>query len=138
MNEIEYPNLSIDRCLISYDPGVPCVVLRWLGYVTSPEFRALSWRGLDLLKEHRVDRILMDTTHLPIIGEDDQKWVNDEFIPHGLSVGFRICAMVNSRFYFNRVAVDNVVRRMAPHEQVVEYFESAESAKEWLRRVIVP
>jgi hypothetical protein len=134
MNEIQHPELSIDRCAISWDPTVPCVVFRWLGYVTSPEFRALSERGLELLRSKGASRMLNDTTHLPIIGEDDQRWVNQVFIPRALATGFRICAMVNSRFYFNRVAVENVARQISPGELVIEYFEGSDSAKEWLRQ----
>lgn len=133
MNEIVYDQLSIDRCRISYDPEIHCVVMRWLGYVTSAEFRELSLRGLDLLRKQSASKILMDTTHLPIIGKEDQEWVNEKFIPQGMEAGFRVCAMVNSRFYFNRVAIDNVVKRLRPNEPTIEYFESAEDAKEWLR-----
>jgi hypothetical protein len=129
------PALSTPGCDIAFDPEVPCVLIRWRGYVTSEEFRQASDNALRLLQEQHVSRILNDTTDLPIISAADQRWVQSDFVPRGIAVGFRAVAMVNSRFYFNRVAVDSVVAQLDPEEIMVEYFENPEKARAWLRRI---
>jgi hypothetical protein len=130
---IDYPELSNEHCLLSYDASVPCIVIEWRGYQTSRQFRDISDAALKLLAQHGVSKVLNDTTMLPIIGGDDQRWTQDDFLPRAIRAGFRFCAMVNSRFYFNRVAVNNVAQTINPHEMIVEYFENADRARTWLR-----
>ncbi len=127
--------LSNESCSISYDPDVPCVVIEWHGYATTTQFRQINENVLRLLIEKKCDKILADTTHLPMISASDQKWVNADWLPRAIQAGYRICGMVNSRFYFSRVAMNNVMRQVNKDEFQVEYFETQTAAREWLRSI---
>lgn len=54
--------------------------MEWHGYATTADFREASQRVGDLLREHRIDRLLVDTTDLPIIAAEDQDWLNREWL----------------------------------------------------------
>jgi len=109
------------------------VLIRW--HVTSEEFRQASDDVLRLLQEQQVSRILNDTTDLPIISAADQRWVAERLCAARHCGRLRAVALVNSRFYFNRVAVDTVVAQLDPDQLLVEYFEDAEKARAGLRRI---
>lgn len=119
-------------CTVSVDLDVPCVVMHWHGYATTADFREAAHRVGDLLREHRIDRLLVDTTDLPIIASEDQDWLNREWLPQQIAHGLRAAALVSSRFYFARVSVENVNRRLRPDELTIELFTNAETAREWL------
>ncbi|MBW4565319.1 MAG: hypothetical protein KME32_30380 [Mojavia pulchra JT2-VF2] len=107
--------------------------MEWHAYGTSTQFRLISENVLQLLIDKNVGKVVADTTHLPIIAADDQQWVIEDWLPRTIEAGFRACGMVNSRFYFNRVAVENVVNRVTSDKFRVEYFDSQAAAKEWLK-----
>lgn len=125
--------LSNEACSILYDSDVPCIIMEWHAYGTSAQFRLISENVLQLLIDKSLSKVVADTTNLPIIGSDDQQWVSEDWLPRSIEAGFRACGMVNSRFYFNRVAVDNVVTRVKSDKFRVEYFDSQAAAKEWLK-----
>lgn len=133
VNSVRIDELSNEACSILFDSDVPCIIMEWHAYGTSTQFRLISENVLQLLIDKGVSKVVADTTHLPIIAADDQQWVNEDWLPRAIEAGYRACGMVNSRFYFNRVAVDNVVRRVTSDKFRVEYFDSRDAAKEWLK-----
>jgi hypothetical protein len=137
LNLARIDELSNDACSIMYDPDVPCIIMEWHSYGTSAQFRQISENILQLLIDQGASKVIADTTHLPIIASDDQQWVNEDWLPRAIAAGYRACGMVNSRFYFSRVAVDNVVKKVTSDQFRVEYFDSQAAAREWLKSVQV-
>jgi hypothetical protein len=126
-------NLSNEACSLFFDSDVPCVVMEAHGYATSQQFRDITENMLFLLKEKRVSKMLVDTTHLQIIGAEDQKWLNEDWLPRAIAAGYRACAMIKSKYFFNRVAVDNVVNQIDQSQLTVQYFDDRELARTWLK-----
>jgi hypothetical protein len=120
-------------CEIHYDREVPCVVMVWQGYFTSPEFRAANERVLALLRETASSKLLGDVTNFTLIGAGDQRWLNDDWIPRAIGAGLRACALVQPVYYFNKVAVDSVARQVDPARLSIGYFNDRASARDWLR-----
>lgn len=125
--------LSNEACSISYDPDVPCIVVEWHGYATTLQFREVKENILWLLTEKQCSKILADTTHLPIISTEDQVWVNEDWLPRAQEVGYRACGMVNSRFYFSRIAIRSMMKHANRNELPLEYFDSPAAARAWLK-----
>lgn len=125
--------LSNEVCSLAFDAEVPCVVMEAHAYATSLQFREITENMLLLLGEKQVNKILVDTTHLQIIGADDQQWLTDDWLPRAIAGGFRACAMINSKYFFNRVAVENVVNQIDPNQLTVHYFDDRQQARTWLK-----
>jgi hypothetical protein len=119
-------------CEVSFDARVPCVIMIWQGYFTSDEFRAANERVLELLQRTRCPGLLGDVTDFTLIGADDQRWLNEHWIPRAIDAGLRTCALVQPTYFFNRVAVDNVTRQVDGRRLAVEYFADRDAARAFL------
>ena len=119
-------------CSVAYDREVPCVVMVWKGYATSPLFRETNERVLACIKENNASRLLGDIVDFVLIGAEDQAWLNDDFIPRAIAAGLRRVALVQPTYYFNRVAVENVGRRTDAQRLALGFFADLPSARAWL------
>ena len=106
-------------CAISFDESVPCIVMAWHGYATSAQFRAANDRVLACIREYRATRLLGDLRAFVLIGADDQRWLNDHWIPEAIASGLRRVALTQPTYYFNRVAVETVGRKVDPRRLAV-------------------
>ena len=123
---------EIPVCAVSYDPQVPCVVMEWRGYATTRQFRDANERVLAALVEHRTSKVLCDVRQFKLIHGEDQDWLNNDWIPRAADAGMRTCALVTPVFYFNKVAVETVARRLDPTVIRVHFFEQRDEARRWL------
>jgi SpoIIAA-like len=68
-----------------------------------------------------------------LIGSDDQNWLTSDWIPRAMAAGLRRAALITPTFYFNRVAVESVGQRLDPQALTLQFFDSREAARAWLR-----
>jgi hypothetical protein len=118
---------------VDYDVDMPGVVMIWRGYATSAVFRAANEQVLNTIGERRAKKLLGDITEFVLIGAEDQDWLNNVWLPSAMEAGLRMVALVTPNFYFNRVAVENVVKKLDPTRLQVAYFATRDEAREWLK-----
>jgi hypothetical protein len=121
-------------CTVDFDAAVPCVVMTWCGYATSRQFRDANASVLAGIRRHGTDRLLGDLRDFVLIGADDQRWLNETWIPAAIDAGLRRVALTQPSFYFNRVAVETVGRRVDAHRLTVGMFGDLAGARAWLAR----
>jgi hypothetical protein len=121
------------RFSVEYDVDIPCIVMTWQGYATSAMFRAANEQVLNVIAERRAKKLLGDITEFVLIGAEDQAWLNENWLPRAMEAGLRIAALVTPNFYFNRVAIDNVVKKLDPMRLQVAYFGTKKEATDWLK-----
>jgi hypothetical protein len=119
-------------CTIRHDPEVPCVVMIWQGYATSAEFRAANERILQVIADSKAAKLLGDVSRFVLIGREDQAWLNNNWIPRAMAAGLRTVALVQSSYYFNKVAVETVGNNLDPTALSLSYFGDITSARDWL------
>ena len=124
-----YPSFE---CTVGYDADVPCVIMTWQGYATSREFRDANERVLGVLAERHATKLLGDIKRFVLIGADDQHWLSTSWIPRVMEAGLRTVALVTPVFYFNRVAVENVGQKLDPEALILQYFDTRDTARQWL------
>jgi hypothetical protein len=120
------------RFSVDYDVEIPAVVMTWKGYATSAVFRAANEQVLQTIADRRAKKLLGEITEFVLIGADDQDWLNSVWLPKAMEAGLRFAALVQPSFYFNRVAVENVVKKLDPTQLQVAYFGTREEAAAWL------
>jgi hypothetical protein len=118
---------------VDYDTDIPCVVMIWKGYATSAAFKEGNARVLAEISAHRARKLLGDITDFVLIGGEDQAWLNEVWIPRAMHAGLRKIALVQPTFYFNRVAVENVAKKVDRDRAEVGFFNTQEEARAWLR-----
>lgn len=119
-------------CAVSWDAGIPGVVMIWNGYATSKEFRSANEDILDMVSNNRASKLLGDITQFKLIAGDDQKWLNENWIPRVVETGLRHVALVSPTYYFNQVAVDTVSTRVDKSRLAVQQFGDWQQARNWL------
>lgn len=108
------------------------IVMDWEGYATSAQFREGTEMMLNMLIEQRVHKVLANIRNMVLIGMEDQKWMEANFLPRAIRFGFKACAIVKPTSYFNRIAVETISFRVEKEKLQIQFFDTYEEAKNWL------
>jgi hypothetical protein len=106
-------------------------VVVWKRYVTSTQLRYVHECLLRLLQVHRLSKVLGDDSALPVIHEDDRRWILEDWMPRAVALGLSAAASKASNAYFGRLAVADV-QRNAPAGVQLRTFDDLEEARRWL------
>ncbi|MBC7850033.1 MAG: STAS/SEC14 domain-containing protein [Chitinophagaceae bacterium] len=117
---------------IYFDEQLGAVVMDWDGYATSTAFRQGTELMLNTLIKHQTSKVLADIREMVLIGLEDQRWLETEFLPRALNFGFRMLAIVNPTAYFNKVAVETISEKVDKDRLSIRFFEDLQTAKAWL------
>ncbi len=120
---------------IFYDPEAGIVVMEWDGYATSTQFREGTEMMLQMLVKHKATKVLGDIRNMVLIGLEDQKWLETDFLPRAIQQGFTAIAMLRPAHYFNQVAVETVSYKVDKDKLSIQFFDSREKAIEWLAAI---
>ncbi|HVD96595.1 MAG TPA: hypothetical protein VNB90_00230 [Cytophagaceae bacterium] len=112
------------------DSGI--IMMDWEGYATSQQFREGTETMLNLLIENRFHKVLGNIKDMVLIGADDQKWMETNFLPRAIRFGFKACAIVRPINYFNKVAVETISYKVEKEKLLIQFFDTPEEAKSWL------
>jgi hypothetical protein len=124
------------HCTVELLETVPCVVIRWNGLPPSEEFRKGCLAVLDLMKRNGLTKVITDNTMAKVFSMDDQRWLNQEWLPKAQKLGYRYSAvLVKENDPFVSFAVKNIMsKRDATHFQA-EFFYHMNDAVDWLSGV---
>jgi hypothetical protein len=120
---------------IFYDESISSVVMKWKGYSTSSQFRKGTELMLETLTKSKSCKVLADIKEMVIIGLEDQKWLETDFLPRAIANGFKAIALVRPSNYFNAVALESMLRQPVLSLLQIRVFNSYEEASEWLLHV---
>jgi hypothetical protein len=131
MNEIWW--FETEHCKIRYLEEIEAVNIKWFGYARSEEFRLACNKALDLMEEKKSHKFLTDNSEAVVFSTDDQKWLNEDWIPRAKFAGYKVSATILSQKQrFTKLAVDNIVHGRGK-EFDAQSFYSVEEAKIWLK-----
>ena len=118
-------------CRLSYDENLTCIEVVWRKYATSAQLRFLHEVILDMLLQHRADKILGDDSDLPIVHAEDQRWIMEDWFPRARAAGLCAIATSISMTFFGKVAIGRIHARVA-EEIPIKDFNSIHLARSWL------
>lgn len=117
---------------IFFDQQLDAVVMEWDGYATSDQFKEGTELMLNTLIQNNTHKVLADIKDMVMIGMEDQKWLEKDFLPRAINFGFRAIAIVKPDYYFNRVAVESVCYKVDKEKLTINFFDDIDTAKKWL------
>src|SRR5215204_513056 len=97
---------------LTYDSNIDSVVMELKGYFNSIQFREVTENLLSLLVKHQGNKVLADTTQMNLISSEDQKWLNEDFLPRAINQGYKVCAMIKSKYHFSRVSLQAIANKI--------------------------
>jgi hypothetical protein len=132
-----------------YDATVPVVAHRWTGYVKSEAFRSGIQRCLaeyaSIKKSAKLTQLhwLCNATDLKVLQPADSDWVNNEFARELYRNGVRRIAMIVPKDVFAQMATTSFGQSIDKQKQqggitdtIVQYFDSEEKGKQWLKQAV--
>jgi len=127
-----------DAYTIYYEPAIDSVIMEWKGYATSRQFRDGTELMLEILVQNKTFKVLADIKDMAIIGQEDQKWLDTDFLPRATNQGFRVLAVVRPESYFNKVAIESISYRIDKNKLAINFFDDTMDAREWLSLIPNP
>lgn len=126
-----------DVVTVSYDLERQLGMAVWNGFLSSTQFREAVEICLDLMDKHKLLRWLGDNRKLRAIRQADQDWFVEYVMPRLAAGTIRRNASVVSEDLFNRMAVEQIIKRSSNlGDMALMDFESVEAAMEWLEQLI--
>jgi len=123
----------IDVYNIYFDKELNAVTMEWNGYATSNQFREGTELMLNTLIQNNCSGVLADIRNMTLIGTEDQKWLESNFLPRAIKFGFKKIAILKPTAYFNQVAVESISYKVDQKNLVISFFNSPEEASEWIK-----
>jgi hypothetical protein len=120
---------------IYYDAEKGWVVMQWEGYANSAQFREGTELMLKTLTANGAHKVLANIQDMVLIGQEDQKWLEESFLPKAIASGFKAVAFVKPLSYFNQIAVESVSYKIDKQRLTINLFDSKKEAEQWLSSV---
>lgn len=122
-------------CKIYFDEESNSVVLQWIGFAESDQFREACNQSLELLKEKKTKFMIADNTDAKIVSVEDQKWMIDDWFVQAYDAGYRGSAVILAKNVYRELALTNIINHLDKEKFVVKYFEHLSEAKQWIKEL---
>lgn len=122
---------------VTYDKELQLGIAVWNGFLTSAEFKEAIEKCLQLMEEYQPLRWLGDNRKLRAIRKADQDWFAESVFPRLAASSLRRNASVVSEDLFNRMAVEQLVKRAENlGDMIIKEFDNEEEAMAWVTQPI--
>ena len=111
------------------------VLSEWKGFANSAELRAGLLKGIQAITDYRAAAYVSDARKLRVIVHEDQRWIQDKWMPLALQAGLRRLAFVTAGTGLGRLTIQDVVVLVDHHGLESRTFSSVEAARRWVSEV---
>jgi hypothetical protein len=109
-------------------------VITWNAkFLTDAQYQKATTALLKLILEKRCTRCLCDTTHMGVLPLESQKWTHEVLTPRYMESHLQIMAIVTSKDVFNKVAMNNIVRKANNTQLNTTFFATYPEALAWIK-----
>jgi hypothetical protein len=123
---------------ITYDEELQLGKAVWKGFLSSSEFREAIEICVQLMEEHKPLRWLGDNRKLRAIRKADQEWFAESIFPKLAASTLRRNGAIVSEDLFNRMAVEQLVKRAKKlGDMVIKEFDNEDEAIAWIKEPII-
>lgn len=123
------------HCEITVNDGIPCIKVKWKGLPPSDEFRKGCNIVLEFMRKHNITKVLTDNTEAKVFAVEDQKWLNEEWLPRAQAIGYSCSAVLLPNDPFITFAVKNIVAKRDPKKFKSKFFTDEREALNWLKQI---
>lgn len=135
---------TLGESIIEYDPSVPCIIGRHIGFHLSSEFRQFLNKGFELMVEKMGEQEKMawvaNLKQSDVITEDDNVWAAEDWTSRLLEAGIHHIAFVlHDDEYALANLSEEIYKNQITHNKkgmVAGQFKDEVSAKNWLREAL--
>lgn len=116
---------------IQWDGLHRCVYAEWKGFANSVEFRASTMAILAGIRKKSAGALVSDNRRLEGVGDQDQLWLRDTWMPLAVAAGVRRIAVVLPHHGLGKLASEEIIGRFGKTAFVTRTFSKPSEATEW-------
>jgi hypothetical protein len=113
------------------------VFSEWKGFANSEELRAGLLGGIRAITDNRAAAYVSDARKLKVIVHDDQRWIQEKWMPLAMQAGLKRLAFVTAGSGLGRLTIEDLVGLVADHGLESRTFSSLPAARSWVAQVAV-
>jgi len=121
-----------DFCKIFYNSTKNYLSIHWNGFPPSNDFREACMKILDFIKKYQTGKLLTDNRNAKLFSVDDQKWLNNEWLPKAIKAGYYCSATLINEDVFVKTAIANIINKRNQDNVKAKVFISEDEAINWL------
>ncbi len=92
-------------------------------------------KAYDLIRKEKLVHWISDQTHMKVISPENQKWVNEYFIPKVLgTTKIKKVAILVSQDIFTSSSMVSIRAQLEKSKMPIQYFNSLAVIQEWFRQ----
>jgi hypothetical protein len=115
------------------DDKVDAILFRWKKFASGQEFREGMNSLLEYARSKNVSKFIADTSGIKAHREEDEEWLEKEWIPKATDAGLHYCAAVPPESTIAEMDMEGfIATRLDDHDYVLKMTSSMEEAREWI------
>jgi len=120
------------RYTIGYDDEVGAVTHRWDEFASGEEFREGCEALLDVIHERNASKLLVDTAGIRAHDDEDQAWLQEDWVPRMIEEGVDASAMVHPDSVIAEMDMEAFMEEIEdlPYDALLT--ADMDEAREWL------
>ena len=122
-------------CKIYYNSEFQHINIQWQGFPRSYEFRDACYKVIDFMTEYKTGKLLTDNRNAKVFSVEDQKWLNNEWLPQAIKAGYYCSATLINDDVFVKTAIKNITKRRDNDTLKTKIFTDEDEAVSWLLSV---
>jgi hypothetical protein len=117
---------------IRWDGAHSHVLSEWKGFANSAELRAGLLKGIQAISDNHAVAYVSDARKLKVIVHEDQRWVQEKWLPLAIQAGLRRLAFVTAGTGLGKATIEDTVVLVDNHGLESRTFSSVEAARHWV------
>ncbi len=107
-------------------------LIAWNGFPSHEHYKNAMEQAYELIKREGLSHWISDQRNLKTLSPDNQKWVNEVFIPKVLSTTpVKKVAIIVGKDIFTQAAMSRIKEALEKANLPIRYFEDMQSVEEW-------
>ncbi|MDW7692750.1 hypothetical protein R9C00_11550 [Flammeovirgaceae bacterium SG7u.111] len=121
------------KAKIYLNPETCTLELMWTKNADKEDYKSVSYKGLELLKEYRLANWLSGIKNNDVIDDELSLWLQEEIIPRAVSYGLKKVAIVMEKDAFDKY-YSNFIYNNSERTGIeyLQFFDTKDKADAWL------
>ncbi|OXM85509.1 hypothetical protein [Paenibacillus rigui] len=116
---------------VEWNETLNSVVVTWKGFAQGEKFQEPLNKALNLSKQKKAEKWLIDTRYASASTQNDQKWIAEQWHPNLMETGLRSLAIVKPNKTVANLSINRTISDLVI-SYAVEHFTTLDEASIWL------
>lgn len=121
-----------DLYTIEWDDDLESIVFTWNEFASGREFKGGARDLLEFARNQDTSKMIVDTSGIEAHDEEDQQWLEEEWMPKMIDAGIQYAVTVHSDSVISEMDMEDLLDDLADLPYEAYMTDSMEEAREWV------